>query len=236
MENIIQEAIPSNKKNTQKMGLPKKNTFFTIDPYVSVAEYNQALQALANNGIEYTEFISVFGEYNWYLSLEKDQRPIMMNYDNMDNTTWTKVVSKTKPLKSNDIYLLYRRGDRSNIAKYVENDVFKKARKENSVVFRIKNKEELFQFSKLYGTIYPLGVYFNGSIKLAVCFNTEIKNSLTPDRILLEMGPHKVGELEIKINYKVLRNQDKIQKWTLTPYFKNGKFYPTSPQSPLKIV
>jgi hypothetical protein len=232
----IDEAIPNTQKNSLSVKLPKYNTFFTIDPYVSLLEYNQALQSLENNKINYTELISLMGKYYWYLSLENNQTPIMMNYDKMDRTNWTKTVTKVKPLKSNDIYLLYRRGEKSDVAKYIENDVFKKARRNKSVVFKIKNKEDFIRLSKLYGEIYPLGVYFNGSIKLGICFNTEIKNSITPDRIVLEMGPHKLGELELAINYNVLRNQDKIIKYTETPYFKNGKFYPTSPMSPLKIV
>jgi hypothetical protein len=235
-ENNINEAIPNNQKNAFKIGIPKYNTFFTIDPYVSIPEYNQTLQALENNKISYTEFISVFGNFNWYLSLENNQKPIMINYDEMDRTTWTKVVSKVKPLTSNDIYLLYRRGEKSDIARYINNDVFSEARKKKSIVFTVKSKEDFFQLSKVYGKIYPLGVYYNGSIKLGISFNPEIKNALAPSRIKLEMGPHKVGELEIAINNKVLRYQDKIVKWMKTPYFKDGKFYPTTPQSPMKIV
>ena len=238
IENIseeISEAIDTSKKS-QKIGLPKYNTFFTIDPYVDIAGYNQAIQALENNGIEYTEFISVLGKRYWYLSLEKNQKPIMMNYDEMDRTTWTKVVSKTKPLTSNDIYLLYRRTGVKDVAQYVENDWLKIAKKKKSIVFTIKNKEDFFQLSNEYGPIYPLGVYINGSLKLAICFNPEIKNAITPDRIKLEMEPHKTGMLELEINKKVLRYQDKLIKWTKTPYFNKGKFYPTSPQSPLKII
>jgi hypothetical protein len=240
MENIenteISEALPKGELDIQKIGLPKRSSFFTIDPYVSVAEYNQALQALENNGIKYTEFINVLGDKYWYLSLENNQKPIMMNYDDMDGTTWTKVVSKTKPLKSNHIYLLYRRGEKSDISRYIDNDVFKMAKKKHSIVFTIKNKEELLNLSKMYGKIYPLGVYINGSVKLAISFNKEIKNSIEPSRIKLEMPPHKTGELELKINNKVLRYMDKIEKYTLTPYFDKGKFFPTSPMSPLKII
>ena len=216
--------------------LPKYNTFFTIDPYTDVGQYNESLEALKNNNIDYTEFISVLGQYDWYLSLENSQTPIMINYNKMDRTTWTKVVSKVKPLKTNDIYLLYRRGEKSDISKYIDNDVFKMAKKKHSIVFTIKNKEELFNLSKMYGKIYPLGVYINGSVRLAISFNKEIKNSLEPSRIKLEMPPHKTGELELKINNKVLRYMDKIEKYTLTPYFDKGKFYPTSPMNPMKII
>jgi hypothetical protein len=216
--------------------LPNKNTFFTIDPFVSVASYNEALQALENNKIDYTEYISLYKNRNWYLSLENNQRPIMINYTEMDSTEWTKVVSKTKPLKTNHIYLLYRRSEKSDIGRYVENDWLKIAKKSTSVVFKIDNKEELFRLSKVYGKIYPLGVYFSNSMRLAICFNPGIKNALPPTRILLEKGPHKTGELELAINYKVLRNQDKIVKYMETPYWSQGKFYQTSPVSPLKIL
>jgi len=215
--------------------IPKRETFFTIDPYVSINEYNQSLQALENNKIKYTEFIALIGDFNWFLSLENNQKPIMINYDLMSGTEWKNAVSKVKPLTPNDIYLLYRRIGKKEIARYVENDVFKKAKKSNNIVFKIKNKEEMINLSKLYGEIYPLGVYLNGSIRLGICFNPEIKNSITPDRILLEMGTHKTGELEKTINFKILRNQDKIIKYTKTPYWKNGKFIPTSPMSPLRI-
>ena len=215
--------------------IPNRETFFTIDPYVSINEYNQALQALENNNIKYTEFIALMGDYNWFLSLENGQKPIMMNYDSMSGTEWKNAVSKTKPLTPNDIYVLYRRTGKKDVSRYVDNDVFLKAKKSDSIIFKIKNKEEMMNLSKMYGEIYPLGVYLNGSMRLGICFNKEIKNSLTPDRIVLEMGKHKTGDLEKAINFKVLRNQDKIIKYTKTPYWKNGKFIPTSPMSPLRI-
>jgi len=222
--------------NEDLPNLISKKSFFTIDPYTSVIQYNESLEALKNNKINYVEYISTLGPYNWYLSLEKSQYPIMMNYEKMNNTIWKQCVSKVLPLRPNDVYLLYRRGEKKDIAKYIENDVFKQARNNNSIVFKIKTKEETLSLSKIYGTIYPLGVYFNGSIKLAICFNSEIKNSLTSDRILVEMGSHKPGELEKEINYRALRNQDKIIKYSITPYFKDGKFHQTSPSSPLKIL
>jgi hypothetical protein len=159
----------------------------------------------------------------------------MINYDKIDQTNWINLIRKTKPIRANDIYQLYRRGQKSDIERYITNDWIKIASKSNSVIFRIKNKEELYMLSKSYGRIYPLGVYFNGSIRLGICFDTSIKNALTPDRILLEMGPHKIGKLELEINRKILRNQDKLIKYTMTPYWQDGKFHPTNPMSPLKM-
>ena len=215
--------------------IPKIQDFFTIDPYTKPVEYNQALMALENNKIEYSEWISLIGNYNWYLTLENGQKPIMINYDQLSPTDWKFVVSKVKPLAPSDEYMLYRRGEKKDIARYVENDVFRMARNKNSVVFSIRNKEELFQLSKVYGIIFPLGVYYN-STKLAICFNPEIKSAIEPSRVLLEKGKHSVGALELDINWKILRNRDKIVKFVRTPYWKDGKFYQTSPASPLRIL
>ena len=222
--------------NPLNEALPKQSTFFTIDPYSDLSTYNQSLQALDNNKIDYQEWVSTVNPFNFYLTLEGGQHPIMINYDKISSTEWKNLLSKVKPLKQNDIYKLFRRLDNtSKIGRYVNNDVFNKALKSDSVVFQYKNKEQLFTLSKSYGLIYPLGKYINGSKRLAICFNKEIKNMITPDHILIEMGTHKVGQLELAINYKVLRNQDKIEKWIETPHFKDGKFFQTKPSSPLKI-
>jgi len=217
--------------------IPTKNYFFTIDPYTSIDQYNEALHALDNNKIKYTEWVSTLQPYNFFLWLEGNQTPLMMNYDVMNSTDWTKVVSKVQPLQSNDIVRLYRRTNKqSDISQYINNDAFNYALKQpKTIVFQYRNKESLMSLSKSYGRIYPLGRYMNGGKRLAMCFDPGIKNVLIPSEILLEIGKHKVGELEVKINYTVLRNHDKIQKWSKTPRFEDGKFIPTSPVSPLSI-
>ena len=161
----------------------------------------------------------------------------MMNYETIDKNTWERTVSKVKPLTTNDEVLLYRRGDViSQVKRYVNNDVFEKAQKMDfCIVFDYKNKERMLQLSRSYGTIYTLGRYLKGAKRLAICFNKGIKQVLDPSDIEIEMGKHKFGELEIQINQKVLRRQDKIIKYSQTPYFKDGKFYQTSPVSPLKF-
>lgn len=218
--------------NTDKINL---NNLITIDPFYSISAYNEALQALENNNIEYNEWISIKTGFEFYINLP--QKPIMVNYEPINKNTWERTVAKVQPLTTNDEVLLYRRGDAvSEVRKYVNNDVFEKALKsDNTIVFDYKNREQLLQLSKSYGTIYPLGKYLKGAKRLAICFDSSIKNVLAPSDIELEMGKHKLGELELKINNKVLRRQDKILKWVKTPAYKNGKFFQTSPVSPLKF-
>lgn len=229
MEKINSLELLSEKFVTQ-------GDLFTIDPYTSIESYNESLSALDNNNISYTEWISTLAPYKFYLNLG-GTHPVMINYDIIDKTDWKFLVSKVQPLRTNDEVLLYRRSSRkNNIRVYINNDAFERAMKaDKTLIFRYDNKEELLQLSNSYGLIYPLGKYINNNMKLAMCFDAQIKNVIPPNHVMLEIGKHRVGELEAQINWKVLRNQDKITKWVLTPKFKDGKFFPTSPKSPLRI-
>lgn len=214
----------------------KKTDLISIDPYHSISSYNEALHALENNKVEYKEYISVITPFNFYLNMK--EKPIMMNYNIIDSTDWRWLVSKVQPLRSNDEVLLYRRTTKQgNIRDYVNNDAFNYSMKQDyTIIFQYRNKEELMSLSGAFGLIFPLGKYMNGGIRLAMAFDPQIKNGLAVASVLLEKkGKQKVGFLEAEINYKILRNQDKIQKWSLTPRFKNGKYFPTSPTSPLKV-
>ena len=229
-----------NENNNEVLdeALPKKSDLITLDPYYDISAYNESLHALENNGVGYSEFISVITPFNFYIKLETSQKPIMMNYNTIDSTDWRWLVSKVQPLKQNDEVKLFRRTNKQrNIVDYVNNDAFDYSYKRDyTIIFRYRNKEELFKLSGAFGLIFPLGKYINGGVKLAMAFNRQIKNGLEVGNVLLEKtGKQKVGALEAEINFKVLRNQDKIEKWSMTPRFKDGKFIPTSPKSPLKI-
>ena len=214
----------------------KVSDLVTIDPFYSISQYNEALHALENNGVQYQEWISTLSPYNFYLDLDGD-KPIMMNYEQSTRTNWIKLVSKVQPLVNNDEVLLYRRGNKiSDIKDYINNDVFAKALKaEKTIVFNYQNREQLLSLSKSYGAIYPIGKYLKGAKRLAICFDAKIKNVVNPSDIELEMGKQRLGQLEMAINYEVLRNRDKVVKWVKTPHFRNGKLLQPSPVSPLKF-
>lgn len=229
INDVISEASGLNTTNVNI------STLITIDPFYDISAYNESLQALDNNGVPYTEWIALKTGYEFYIGLQ--QKPIMINYEVIDKNTWERTVSKVQPLTTNDEVLLYRRNNViSEVRKFVNNDVFEKALKsEFTIVFDYKNREQLLQLSKSYGLIYPLGKYLRGAKRLAVCFDKAIKNVLIPSDIELEIGMHTFGELELRINKEVLRRQDKIIKYSKTPAYKDGKFYQTSPVSPLKF-
>ncbi len=76
--------------------------FITIDPYYSTQFYNESLEALKNNNIEFSEFINIKPPYNWYLDVEKE--PIMVNYDIASGSERRWMVNKVEALRTNEEY------------------------------------------------------------------------------------------------------------------------------------
>jgi hypothetical protein len=239
MENITNNTetiIEANSPVKDFSKLPNLTNLFTIDPYITIERYNESVTALQNNGHNYLEWISTLPPYNFYIDV-KGEKPLMINFNEINKTEWQKCVSKTLPVKAGDYVILKRReAYKQNIGVYINNDWLKIAKNKKSIVFNYNNKEQLMKLSMDYGRIYPLGWYYGGSLKLAISFNPLIKNSMPMSAVMLEFNPHKQdGALEVAINYKVLRQRDKIFKWMETPYFQDGKFYPVYPKTNLKI-
>ena len=209
----------------------------TIDPYYDNNFYNESIQALENNKIEFDEIIHLKNPYNFYIRLKTKQLPIMVNYDGITKKRWEESVLKVKPLIANDILKLFRFNKNvSSIRTYINNDAFEEAYKsDRTIIFEYKNKDHLISLSKSYGKIYVLGKYLNNSKKLAMTFNPEIKNVILPNNVYIDIGSHKLGELELKINSEILKNKQKIIKYSQTPYFKDGQYFPTKPSSPIKV-
>jgi len=233
-ENKINESFDLNISDT--IGINNLKEIFTIDPFYDNNIYNESLQALKNNKIKYEEFILLKNPYNFYLRLEDKKLPVMLNYEMISRSRWEFLVTKVRPLVPRDILKLYRfNRSVSSIKEYINNDVFSEALKsKTTIVFNYKNREQLTNLSKKYGKIYIIGKYYN-TFRLAVCFNPEIKNVLLPNDVLITQGEHKLGELELNINKNILKSKEKIIKYTSTPYFKDGNFFPTSPVSPIKV-
>lgn len=219
------------------IGIESMNEIFTIDPFYDTNQYNESLQALTNNNIKYEEFILMKNPFNFYIRLEDKKLPAMINYVMINRNRWNYIVTKVKPLVPKDILKLYRFNKSvTSIKDYINNDAFKEALKaKRTIIFNYKNREQLLTLSKTYGKIYVLGKYVNSKYRLAMCFNPEIKNVIMPNDLLLDIKEQKLGELELKINNIILKNKEKIIKYSQTPYFENGKFNPTSPYSPIKI-
>lgn len=199
---------------------------FTIDPYYNAQFYNECLEALKNNKVQFEELITIKTPYNWVLKTE--QTPIMINFDEITNNDKRYLVTKVIALRENEEYLLQRRNDDTGegILKYIENQPFAEARvSDYSVFFNISNKEELIRISKEFPVkIWYLGRYFNNVYNVCLCNNIMIKNYLKQSQILLEKtSEHKSpGSFEADFNFKVLKMKDRIKKFTETTFIEKG--------------
>lgn len=199
---------------------------FTIDPYYDTRFYNESLEALKNNKVQFDELITIKTPYNWVL--KTDQLPIMVNFDEVTNNDKRYLVTKVIALRENEEYLLQRRNDDTGegILKYIENQPFAESRKSDySVLFNFSNKEELIRISKEFpDKIWFLGKYYNNTYNVCLCNNKMIKNYLKPSQILLEKTlEHRLpGYFEADFNYKILKLKDRIKKFTETTFVQNG--------------
>jgi len=236
-ENLQESQTLESLSVSNALGIENMNEIFTIDPFIDTNQYNQALEALKNNKIEYEESIYLKTPYYFYLRLSTKQTPVLMNYEMISRSRWNYLVTKVKPLQSKDILKLYRFDTNvSSIRSYINNDAFSESLKaEKTIIFNYKNREQLINLSKNYGKIYVLGKYVNNKYRLAMCFDSQIKNVLMPNEVYIAAKDYKLGQLELEINNEIFKNKEKIIKWTQTPYFKDGKYFPTSPVSPIKI-
>lgn len=202
---------------------------FTIDPYYPVTFYNECLEALKNNNINYNELINIKSPYNWYIKTEKE--PIMVNYDEISKNDKRFLVTKIVSVRDNEQYFTQRRDDSSSpggILRYIENEPFKDARNSNTSLFFKGTRDNLIKISKEFpGKIWYLGKYYNNTIRVFLCNNDIIKNYINKNDILLEKGTeHKLpGYFEADFNWKILKNKEYIIKHFETLYIQNGQVY-----------
>lgn len=202
--------------------------FITIDPYYSTQFYNEAKEAMKNNGIEFKEFIYIKAPYDWYFKL--DTKPVMVNYDELPETEQRWLVNVVKPLRDNEEYTLMRRDNDKGpnaLLKFVENEPMRQARlSDYAVFFRVKNREEAEMITKDYpGRVWFMGKYFKNKYKVCLATNSMIKNFLNDDQILVEKSGNEPGRFESDLNFKIFRGKDMLLKFTETPYFEGGKYF-----------
>lgn len=205
--------------------------FITIDPYYDTQFYNQAKEALKNNGVSFNEYINIKAPFDWYLEVE--QKPIMVDYDEATSSEMRWMVQAVKPLRANDEYVLQRRDNDNGpkaLLKFVENEPLKQARTSDfACFFTVKNREEAESISKDYpGKIWYLGKYYNNRFRVCLATNPMIKNLINKEQILIEKTKDlsEPGRLEAELNFKVFREKDRLVKYTETPSFEKGVFKP----------
>lgn len=200
----------------------------SIDSYYNVDFYNQCLSALKNNGVEYTEYMSITGEYKWYLDIPR--LPVMVNYDVCPKSEERYLVNKVNALEPDSEYRYYRRNDsqRHFQRKYMVNDAWSDVLNTESWLIKFDNKETLLKLSIFDrdSKIWYLGRYLDGRIKIAL-IKSDILRSVTPrENVLLEKRiSDSIERFETEINYRILMGKERLKKFSSTPYIRDGRVF-----------
>lgn len=209
--------------------------FVTIDPYYDTQFYNQCKEALANNGVQYKEFISVKAPYEFYFEVQNP--PTFINYDEAPESYSKWLVNIVTALKPNDDYIYARRDAYANIKAvnhYAINDALRSAAISREGIFFSATKDEVLKISKEYPRkIYYMGRYFNRKYRVFFTDNLIVMNFLRAEQILVQSKDFKlVTELEVDLNWNVFHREDRLVKISETPYVLNGKYYPPTSVRP----
>ena len=200
----------------------------SIDDYYDIDFYNDALMALEENGVQYSEHILFQNSSIPKYCLNLPSAPLMVHYNSLLPEEEKYLVSKVIPIDANSSVELYRKhGDfGKGIRKEIYlNDAFLSI--ENYAAFiNISSKEEALKLSKdIPLKIWYLGKYFN---KYKVCLITSdyFIPALKESQILLEKTEKmSIVRFEQEFNFGVLHRKDRLIKYSKTPYFEGGIFY-----------
>ena len=200
----------------------------SIDDYYDIDFYNDALMALEENGVQYSEHILFQNSSIPKYCLNLPSAPLMVHYNSLLPEEEKYLVSKVIPIDANSSVELYRKhGDfGKGIRKEIYlNDAFLSI--ENYAAFiNISSKEEALKLSKdIPLKIWYLGKYFN---KYKVCLITSdyFIPALKESQILLEKTEKmSIVRFEQEFNFNVLHRKDRLIKYSKTPYFEGGIFY-----------
>jgi hypothetical protein len=177
---------------------------------------------------------------------------MLVNYDEADKKILRYLVRKVIPIRAVDEYSLLRRDDSAQtVAKYIENEPMLEARTSKyALFFNAVSFDNLKSISKnLPGTkIWYFGKHFNNKYKIALCTNKMINNFAPANSFLIEkdstsLGFKKIGGsegtqgnqgndyskpgfLEADLNYRIFKNKDFLVKYSETPYFLDGRYFP----------
>jgi hypothetical protein len=207
--------------------------YITVDPYYTINEYNRMLQALENNGIDYSQWVDTKMPHHWYIKIADADQPKFVDFDVKPMSQERYLVSAIVPQQSQDGYLLMRREtDPATLySKFIMNDYWTEAMNSDYVViFKYKSPEDIRKISQDVGCkIYQMGVH---RWKLSMAFNKYVKGYLTADQVIFERTKKQIqefshaGELEAEFNYRVLRNTKIEGKTIKTTYWNKGIKYP----------
>lgn len=197
---------------------------YNIDKY-DIKLYNEFLNNLTKHNIDYTEYVCT-RDNKFYLSTQLE--PFILDYTPIQNASKMFLISKTKGVNNQDAYQ-YRRqkvaASKDNL-KLCINDAYQyfidlNQKQKNSIFYfiNIPNKERAEAISKQLGRLYYFGFYYN-KYRVYLTNNQYTTNYIDPENILVSSSD--LFDAEMQLNYNIFRLQDRLKKFSQTPYRENG--------------
>lgn len=200
--------------------------YISFDNYYKQSDYNNFIMSAFNNGVQFKEYISIKPPYNWWLAINDENVPKFLDYDETKDTRF--FVSKITPRYPNEEFILRRKDNdpKTDIRRFIENDVLAMATKEKFVGVFIFQGTKIREYStQIDAKLYILGQ--KGMYKVGVCFNPYIQNVVDPADMILTINDgdwRGQGEIEQRINY-LWKPQLKLSNKTIeSSYFYKGEY------------
>lgn len=203
----------------------------TLDPYYDIDFYNQSIEALKNNKVDYRLYVQTISPYNFYIDIPS--QPLFVNYDLMNPSNSRHLAAVTMPNSTDGAYLFLRRmthAGKKGFNYYAFNDVFKAIQKSKEGIIFDCSVDSAKYLSRFYPRkIYFLGKYLNKRYSIMACDSLIVKNyfnRVSQKITILSESKDFVNstELETEVNHKVFSLRDRLLKVSNTPFIQNGDF------------
>ena len=191
----------------------------TLDPFYSVSEYLDALDALRFNDIDFNEYIDLRSKL-WYIDIDN---AVTHKFFECHNDRL--LAQKVRPLETGDEKALERRVGDTSLERYLDNDCLEELRTAGhsaTYVFLTNANEAATLSTKTGLKIWWFGRYLNGQ---CICACARPPVGLISGKIA--MVPTEVGLFDVETRRLLLEYRDFLRKYTKQPYFKDGRFYST---------
>lgn len=194
---------------------------YTLDENYTIEEYNKIVNTLYNKGIPFNEYIST---KNYKFFIETELEPFCLDYREVNKSFSYFLVSKTKFLQESERVKYTRRNEHQgkNALKLAYNDAFTELKDEYVYFFHLTNLQKAKLLSKEIGKIWYFGKYYNSRYFVFLSNNQYLTNFVKIDDIL---ASGDVLDAEMQLYYQAFQRQDRLKKFSYTPYFNNGDYF-----------
>lgn len=194
---------------------------WTIDGNYTVEEYNKIIDTLIKKEIPFQEYIST---KNYQFFIETELEPFVLDYKGIDPQFSYFLVSKTKWLQTPEKVKYTRRSEHNgkSALKLCYNDAYRFFGDDYTYFIHLSNKERAKELSLKIGRLYYFGKYLNSRYFVFLTNNQYISQFVKTDDILASGG---VLDAEQQLYYQAFNRQDRLKKFSQTPYYEGGDYH-----------